>query len=1036
MESARRTPQSGGRIASLTLETNLQAPGDDSIESGPNDHRTSLRNALYKFFVVAPTPDANEVVVTKEKSTGAMTSLKQELLAAFGLAPASDATEPLGNKPPRSSHAGVAAKVRRRGDNSCSSRVALSASISAAALLQASAMKDSAPSASFVITDLLKATGDTKAPLPLSPIKQPSGVSARRGDAAPPPALNIFASASDERQQSQQKQQAQTQYLKQLDAPESIELFAYASALCHRITGRYLPKAALQDDPELQKREIERVQRDPEILMAISTIRALSTQFKDVAHDAMGHRKELGLTLFRIEENYLKLFEKLMEVSLRMYWKYEQEHESERASDKASIARWKELHAWKKAECVKLKKIAEAKDIVLKTQQIQICDLEHQLRDASTELLMQHELEQRVRELSRAEEALRSRERALLDDLALLHKKHDDMVRYERSQQEAMREQQKRIVNEMRGTLREKDALILKQVSAIRELSVEPVRVLVETTSTQTEVDDDGLWDAQDGIPRYVSKTALHRMLWRRFSAFVTCKNCRGRPIVHCKGFAGSSTDSALPREGDVESVVAFPFYSLEQVITQIEEIYDDKFASDLVDESDGVAREELPKFVCEFFLKTHGLRQSAEVALYRLLISVKNTYRRHSQVKLFARFLNLLQASDLSGGDHDTGARTHERDESAPDAPLAPSKRKRTGYLDRSFLHVFLTARHYLLRPPPSVTTLKAAKLPGGAATAVSAQEKTATTPHVIQTKPTTKWVPLDHAVNTLKWYIRYLPDESVVRYCREVEYSTAIYAGGTVTEVAGNRLAVRAEMRRAMLATENNNAGGVAGAHHDGDERDATRRPRIVADVHRVLLLLLDALEQRQEGMERDLVALFDSGDTNHDCVLSYNEFKAIIRTRVPGFSDRRILRMFREALMGGADQSFALSMEAFVRVCGDHGLASLVPADRLKDPFATTKKRTLRSLLTIKASAAAATPLSSALDALLSPARRLAAARAAVETQAMPSGREVPLLELPGASTDDIPEELSADAADASTVAPSARAEEVEDDDVWGW
>lgn len=38
----------------------------------------------------------------------------------------------------------------------------------------------------------------------------------------------------------------------------------------------------------------------------------------------MGHRKELGHTLFRIEENYLKLFEKLMEVSLRMYWKYEQ----------------------------------------------------------------------------------------------------------------------------------------------------------------------------------------------------------------------------------------------------------------------------------------------------------------------------------------------------------------------------------------------------------------------------------------------------------------------------------------------------------------------------------------------------------------------------------------------------------------------------------------------------------------------------------------------------------------------------------------
>lgn len=38
---------------------------------------------------------------------------------------------------------------------------------------------------------------------------------------------------------------------------------------------------------------------------------------------------------------------------------------------------------------------------------------------------------------------------------------------------------------------------------------------------------------------------------------------------------------------------MAFPFYSLERVITQIEAIYDDKFTSDLADEADGVAREE-----------------------------------------------------------------------------------------------------------------------------------------------------------------------------------------------------------------------------------------------------------------------------------------------------------------------------------------------------------------------------------------------------------------------------------------------------------
>lgn len=78
---------------------------------------------------------------------------------------------------------------------------------------------------------------------------------------------------------------------------------------------------------------------------------------------------------------------------------------------------------------------------------------------------------------------------------------------------------------------------------------------------------------------------------------------------------------------------------------------------------------------------------------------------------------------------------------------------------------------------------------------------------------------------------------------------------------------------------------------------------------------------------------------GDLNHDCVLTLDEFGAIIRKRKPHFSDRRILRMFREALMGGVDQSFALSMEAFVVVCNDHGLVSLLPDDRMVDPFAVS-------------------------------------------------------------------------------------------------
>jgi hypothetical protein len=42
------------------------------------------------------------------------------------------------------------------------------------------------------------------------------------------------------------------------------------------------------------------------------------------------------------------------------------------------------------------------------------------------------------------------------------------------------------------------------------------------------------------------------------------------------------------------KSVVAFPFYPLEQVTKQIECIYDDKYDADRADEADGIGQAEL----------------------------------------------------------------------------------------------------------------------------------------------------------------------------------------------------------------------------------------------------------------------------------------------------------------------------------------------------------------------------------------------------------------------------------------------------------
>lgn len=136
------------------------------------------------------------------------------------------------------------------------------------------------------------------------------------------------------------------------------------------------------------------------------------------------------------------------------------------------------------------------------------------------------------------------------------------------------------------------------------------------------------------------------------------------------------------------------------------------------------------------------------------------------------------------------------------------------------------------------------------------------------------------------------------------------------------------------------------------------------------------------------------------NHDCVLTLDEFGAIIRKRKPHFSDRRILRMFREALMGGVDQSFALSMEAFVVVCNDHGLVSLLPDDRMVDPFAVSKPVPKPS-------------------------------KTVVETSPTPEAAST--ADSSGNITPEIPEDISSD----DSVLPTARAEEVDDEEEQeGW
>lgn len=66
--------------------------------------------------------------------------------------------------------------------------------------------------------------------------------------------------------------------------------------------------------------------------------------------------------------------------------------------------------------------------------------------------------------------------------------------------------------------------------------------------------------------------------------------------------------------------------------------------------------------------------------------------------------------------------------------------------------------------------------------------------------------------------------------------------------------------------------------------------------------LQIIAEALLNRSASVGVRIRQIFMEGDTNHDGVLSFSEFVDIVRKVAPEYHDRKILKMFREALMRG--------------------------------------------------------------------------------------------------------------------------------------
>jgi hypothetical protein len=137
----------------------------------------------------------------------------------------------------------------------------------------------------------------------------------------------------------------------------------------------------------------------------------------------------------------------------------------------------------------------------------------------------------------------------------------------------------------------------------------------------------------------------------------------------------------------------------------------------------------------------------------------------------------------------------------------------------------------------------------------------------------------------------------------------------------------------------------------------------------------------------VEKRLAEIFVEGDENKDGVLSFGEFMSIVHSVAPHFTDRRALRMYREALSMGNDDD-SIGPEAFVNICKTHGLVSLVDLREMKEGSLRALSKTAEQkqqeqknrdiALAAKAAAMLATPTPLFQTGHKSPADRAAARR----------------------------------------------------------
>ena len=179
---------------------------------------------------------------------------------------------------------------------------------------------------------------------------------------------------------------------------------------------------------------------------------------------------------------------------------------------------------------------------------------------------------------------------------------------------------------------------------------------------------------------------------------------------------------------------------------------------------------------------------------------------------------------------------------------------------------------------------------------------------------------------------------EASFLRMLADYDFETPTFYGEALNQVDAIQASVGStDTTKAKTSTKSNSTAAVAVEESEKglESADVQRRFRedmLMVDMDFSLQLLIEALITRAKYVEGSLGQIFKDGDENGDGVLTFKEFVVIVSKVAPHFHERRILKMFREALTAGDDNE-SIDPDTFIKVCKMHGLVQLVDIVNLK-------------------------------------------------------------------------------------------------------